>query len=86
MKMKIAEAEESSPWDMNDLEAALSNLKNNKERGSKGYMNEIFKSDVIGNDLKKSLLLMFNKMKKAKLISRFLNITNITTKRVHKLN
>ena len=46
MKMKIAEAEESSPWDMNDLEAALSNLKNNKERDSKGYMNEIFKSDV----------------------------------------
>ena len=28
MKMKIAEAEESPPWDVDDLEAALSNLKN----------------------------------------------------------
>ena len=28
MKMKIAEAEESPPWDADDLEAALSNLKN----------------------------------------------------------
>jgi hypothetical protein len=79
MKMKIAEAEESPPWDMNDLEAALSNLKNNKARDSEGFINEIFKSDVIGNDLKKSLLVMFNKMKEAKLISMFLNIATITT-------
>ena len=28
MKTKIAEAEESPHWDVNDLEAALSNLKN----------------------------------------------------------
>ena len=79
MKMKIAEAEESPPWDIHDLEAALSNLKNNKARDSEGYINEIFKSGVIGNDLKKSLLVMFNRMKKEKLISMFLNTTNITT-------
>ena len=53
MKMKLAEAHPSSEWTMCDLERALENLKNNKSRDSEGLINEIFKKDVIGKDLKK---------------------------------
>ena len=82
MKMKLAERKSSPDWTMADLERALKNLKNGKSRDFEGYINEIFKMDVIGSDLKKSLLLMLNKLKKKKMIPVFLNFTNVTT--VHK--
>ena len=80
--MKLAERKSSPDWTMADLERALKNLKNGKSRDFEGYINEIFKMDVIGSDLKKSLLLMLNKLKKKKMIPVFLNFTNVTT--VHK--
>ena len=64
---------------MSDLEKALADLKDNKARDNDGYINEIFKKNVIGTDLKKSLLLMFNKLKTKQLIAIFMNYANITT-------
>ena len=66
MKMKLSKFQKSPPWTMEDLEAALSHLKNNKSRDYEGYVNEMFKNDVIGSDLKKSLLVMFNRKKERK--------------------
>ena len=60
MKLKLAEANSSEPWTMSDLERALGDLKNNKSRDPEGLINEIFKKGVIGDDLKLSLLSMFN--------------------------
>ena len=82
MHLRLAEETESSPWNMADLEKALDDLKNNKARDHAGYVNEIFKKDVIGEDLKKSLLLMFNRLKLARMIAVFMRYSNITT--VHK--
>ena len=82
MKMKLASAKSGPEWNMEDLERALRNLKNNKSRDFEGYINEIFKINVIGEDLKKSLLLMFKKLKAKKLIPSFMNFANVTT--VHK--
>lgn len=79
MKMKLSKFQKSPPWTMEDLEAALSHLKNNKSRDYEGYVNEIFKNDVIGSDLKKSLLVMFNSLKKENLIPLFMNFANVTT-------
>ena len=79
LKMKMASDNESSLWKMSQLESALANLKNNKSRDYEGYINEIFKEGVIGEDLKKSLLLMFNKLKSNKMIPSFMNYANITT-------
>ena len=67
---------------MSDLEDALSDLKNNKSRDHEGLINEVFKKQVIGDNLKKSLLLMFNKLKTEKIIPLFMNYANVTT--VHK--
>ena len=45
-----------SDFTLSDLQKALSDLKDKKSRDPNGYINEIFKSDVIGQDLKLSLL------------------------------
>ena len=74
----MAQAKTSPDWNMSDLDKALANLKNNKSRDAGGYINEIFKDGVIGKDLKKSLLLICNKLKREKLMA-FMNVTNVTT-------
>ena len=79
LKMKLAESKRTKKWTMMDLEGALSDLKNNKSRDDEGLINEIFKIGVIGEDLKKSLLLMFNRLKEEQLIPIFMNYANITT-------
>ena len=68
LKMKLANSRRSPEWTMDHLEAALSRLKSNKSRDSDGYINEIFKLKVIGDNLKKSLLIMFRNLKKKKLV------------------
>ena len=79
MYLKLAENTPSAPWTMADLDRALSCLKNNKSRDHAGYANELFKSGVIGSDMKNSLLLMFNRLKFEKLIPSFMRYANITT-------
>ena len=49
---------------------SLSNLKLNKSRDNDGYLNEIFKDGVIGDNMKKSLLIMMNKIKLLHLFKR----------------
>ena len=79
LKMRLAKKNNSSEYTMENLEAALNNLKRKKSRDSDGLINEIFKLDVIGINLKKSLLVMFQKLKKEKLIPMLMNFANITT-------
>ena len=79
LKMKLAQSQKSSDWTMEDLEKALNDLKRNKSRDHKGFVNEIFKLDVIGDVFKNSLLIMFNKLKKEQMIPSFMNFSNITT-------
>ena len=79
LKMRLSKYRKSAPWTMKDLESALGDLKRNKSRDFEGLVNELFKTDVIGSDLKKSFLLMFNNLRKERLIPEFMNITNITT-------
>ena len=79
MKLKLAASKKSNPWTMRNLEKALSDLKVGRSRDPEGLINEIFKKDVIGNDLKKSLLIMFNNIKDKQEIPQFMNLANITT-------
>ena len=61
------------------MDIALKDLKNNKSRDFEGYANEIFKNGMIGSDLKKSLLILFNSLKKENFIPQFMNHANVTT-------
>ena len=56
-KLKFSEKNKRQPWTMEDLEIALRDLKRNKSRDFEGLVNEIFKTDVIGCDLKKMKVL-----------------------------
>ena len=69
----------SKPWTMNHFEKALADLKMGRSRDPEGLINEIFKKNVIGKDLKNSLLIMFNEIKKHQEIPEFINVANITT-------
>ena len=82
MKLKLAQSKKSPDWTYEDLTKALDDLKRNKSRDHEGLANELFKNDVIGSDLKQSLLIMYNRLRKEQLIPTFLNFTNIST--VHK--
>ena len=85
MKMERAGRKESPDWSMEELDKVLAKIKNNKSRDFEGYINEIFKTPVVGSDLKNSLEIMFNKLRKEKLISRFFNYANIVPKKGSKL-
>ena len=79
LKLNLAKLKKTPPWTLKDLESALCDLKRNKSRDFEGLLNEIFKMDVIGSNLKDSLLIMFNNLKLEGLISEFMNFANITT-------
>ena len=78
-KLQLASLKKSRPWTMQNLETALADLKIGRSRDPEGLINEIFKKNVIGKDLKNSLLIMFNEIKKHKYIPEFMNLANITT-------
>ena len=79
MQLQLAEQSVSSPWTLSDLEKALADLKKHKSRDHSGYINEIFKEEVIGTNLKMSLSTMFNKLKAEQIMPQFMNFSNITT-------
>jgi hypothetical protein len=62
---------------MKDLEKVLRGLKTGKCRDPEGMIREIFKEEVMGNDLKESLLTMLNKSKLTGTMPRFMNLVNI---------
>ena len=79
MKLKKSIRQKSPDWTMAELDQALKDLKRNKSRDPFGYSNELFKHDVIGDDLKRSLLIMMNSLKQQGMIPKHMNIANITT-------
>ena len=73
-KLRLASLMKSKPWTMNHLEKALADLKMGRSRDPEGLINEIFKKNVIGKDLKNSLLIMFNEIKRHQEIPEFINV------------
>ena len=54
--MKVAKYNKTDPWSMDDLDAVLKSLKMQKSRDPNDLANEIFKPDVVGDDLKQAIL------------------------------
>ena len=77
LKLALASTNKTSPWTMNQLEFVLKNLKNGKSRDPKGWVNELFKSDIAGEKLKVSMLMMFNKIKEKNCIPDFMRQADI---------
>jgi hypothetical protein len=61
------------------LKRVLKNLKNNKSRDPQGYINEIFKLNVSGSNLREGLLLLANGVKSELKFPAFMQLANLTT-------
>ena len=53
LRLELAKKNKTEDWTMKDLEIALKKLKTGKCRDPEGLIREVFKEDVIGDDLKK---------------------------------
>ena len=78
IRLKLAAANKTEPWTMNDLQLVLKQLKRNKSRDPYGYANEIFRPEVIGYDLKYALLLLMNRIKSEQIFPECLELCDIS--------
>ena len=63
---------------MKELDKVLKSLHSGKSKDANGYICEMFREGTIGTDLKHSVLLMMNRMKKMMKIPQCLRSANIT--------
>ena len=77
--MKLAAQKVTAPFKMTELEEVLKSLKTNKSRDPEGIERSIFRSSNIGSNLKTSLLKLFNNIKEAQTVPKFMRKAIITT-------
>ena len=78
LRLELAKQNKSPPWVMQDLEDAIKDLKTGKCRDPEGMIREVFKEEALGEDLKKSLLILFNKIKEEQKFPAFMQLANIS--------
>ena len=67
------------PWTIEDLEAATKTLKNNQSRDPNDMINELFKPNIAGNDLKTALVELLNIILWALYIPEYMQYADITS-------
>ena len=78
-------AEKYTPdWTEEDLKKAIKMLKNNKCPDPNGIINEVFKENYAGKDLRYALLCLYNGIKKTKQFPEFMCISDICSIRKKK--
>ena len=77
IRKQLAEKEVSKDWTVADLDIVLKSLKNNKARDAHGHVYELYKYG--GNDLKFSMLRMFNMIKRKQIYPKILQSSNISS-------
>ena len=83
-RVKEAERNISPPFNINELDKVLKNLKTGKSRDPNNLVYELFKTEVMGSDMKQSVLMLLNKMKSQMKIPDELKAANVTI--LHKKN
>ena len=79
LREKLCKKRKSDPWQLYHLENVIKELKNDKSRDPNDWINEIFKPDVAGKNLKLSMLKMFNRIKDRNEIPEFIRKADIAT-------
>ena len=79
IKLEKARQTKSSEWTMQDLEGVLGKVGQNKSTDPNGFNRSIFHLNCIGDNLKESLLVMFNKLKNQGIIPSFMKKATIST-------
>ena len=78
-RLALAKSNKSPPWTMDQLDDVLKKLKKGKATDPAGLVNELFMYEYIGDDLKKSLLMLLNKIKDHYIEPEFMSLANITS-------
>ena len=78
LRFKFTKNNKTPDWTMKELNLVLKQLKNNKSRDPFGYINELFKNGVAGEDLKAAVLKLMNRIKSEQIYPKALEIANIT--------
>ena len=78
LRKQLCAKRESNPWEIKNLESAMKSLKKDKTRDPNGWINEIFKEDVAGTNLKISMLTLFNRIRTENYFPEFMRKTDIT--------
>ena len=78
-RLELLKENKSRNWQEEDLNKVLKGLKNNKSRDPGGLINEIFKPNVIGSNLRDGLLHLSNGIKTDLHFPPFMQLANVTT-------
>ena len=78
LRLEQASNNKTPDWTIEDLEKVLKYLKNNKSRDPYGYINELFKSNSAGSDMKIAVLKLMNRIKTEQKYPQALEIANIS--------
>ena len=79
LRFEVCKNIKSEKWTDADLTKVLKSLKLRKSADANGLIYELFRPEVIGDDLLKSLLMLCNNVKDQLIIPEFMKITNITS-------
>ena len=77
--MEKAKLNKTPPWELPELQQVLDKLKNNKSRDPNGLANELFKKDAAGDDLKRAILKLMNRIKEEQKYPKCLELCNISS-------
>ena len=77
--IEVARANKTPPWEMKHLDKVLKNLKKNKSRDPLDLCNELFRPEVIGDDLKLAILKLMNRIKEDQIFPKCLEKCNISS-------
>ena len=78
-RLELSKRTKSKSWKMEDLDKVLHSLKTTKARDPLGLVNNLFKPEVMGLDLKQSLLMLVNQIKEKGIFPDFVQWTNIVS-------
>ena len=78
LRLEASKRKKTIPWTLKDLDVALKSLKSGKCRDPEGLIREIFKEEVMGDNLKESMLILYNKIKQTGEIPIFMRFANIS--------
>ena len=63
IRLEISKNNTTDPWNMEDLKIALKQLHKDRSADPDGYINELFKEAVAGDDLLLPILILMNRIK-----------------------
>ena len=78
-RFKVLRKNISTPWKYQDICKAAKTLKTNQTRDPNGMINELFKENIMGEDLQLALLKLMNGIKATFSFPEFMQLANIST-------